>query len=169
MNARLLLTCCSLLAVTAGAQDIPGLNLPAAPRAGPGRKADPFEKTRRQIEALFAHRLAPAKLEAAQYNPFLLGAVGGDPDAGPAAGPVEAYRPVSSDDMVLQQLAAQVKVTGVFQRDDKIQLVIGGQPRGEGAVLTFPFEGASALVRIIRIRPGWIVLGYRSAELQIRY
>lgn len=152
---------------------------PAAPAATPAangsataaRKTDPFERTRKQIDALVGHRTNPPKFEPSRYNPFLIGAL---PDASGKSPegdgtPVTIARPISSDETVLQQLSAQLKVTGYFRRDDRVLLVLNGTPRGEGDTIALPHDGGTATVRIKSIITGWYVLTYGKAELRLRY
>lgn len=164
-----------------------GLLLAAAPAvaasapAGPALKkaVDRFDRTKARIDALLRNRLQPEPLPASLPNPFLLteafsltevSRTPGDPPdhgaepAGPETKtPVEAAPP-GSDAELLAFYATTLKISGTVQVNGRLQLVINQSSYKEGDLILLHKKDATIYLKVVRIAPGELTLGYNGVE-----
>lgn len=70
---------------------------------------------------------------------------------------------------ILGNTAARLKLGGVMQLKDQMQIVVNDLPRREGDFVTVLWNNATYALRIIRVQPGLLVLRYEGAEMTLRF
>ncbi|HUR59441.1 MAG TPA: hypothetical protein VM029_17120 [Opitutaceae bacterium] len=142
---------------------------------------------RAQIDALLKARQWPEPLPVDPPNPFvvindnsrsLLAGTGRAPgasrteDTKPAVGVVtssgEAQTPATAAE-ILGNTASRLKLGGVIQLKDQMQIVVNDLPRREGDFITVVWNHASYALRVVRIQPGLLVLRYEGAEITLPF
>ena len=184
MNMRRLFSGLSVL-VFWGASAFAG-EAPATPTAAPGAaktpavasaaKAPPlsprFRQIRDRIDALFQHRNAALPPLDPTLDPFR------PPGAVPAAPLPQisnssgAKVPVvvpSSGVKLLQDAAATLRVSGIFEIGGKQHLVINSRPYKEGDVIQTQVQGNTVYLRIRQIARNSMVLVLNQAELTVKF
>ncbi len=165
----------------------PGL-LPAAEvaTAAAGKSAPPpkssvaqplaprFQQVRERIAALYQHRNEPPPPLDPRYNPFRLPGSAplvpapnaGDPGAEefitPAPGPGASLA-------LLQQGAATLKVSGIFEIGGQSHLVINARPYKEGDVVQTLVQGETVYLRLKEIAKRSVTLSLNDAEMTLKY
>lgn len=153
--------------------------VPAAvktPAAAPAGKTPPlsprFRQVRDRIDALFQHRNAALPPLDPSLDPFR------PPGAVPAPSSVKisdsdgAKVPVvgpSSDVRLLQDAAATLKVSGIFEIGGKQHLVINSRPYKEGDVIQTQVQGNTVYLRVRQISRNSMVLVLNQAELAVKF
>jgi hypothetical protein len=162
MNRRRLALLLAALAAPVRAADPPPPPKPAAPNAFVAR----FEQVRDRIDALFRRRGEAPPPSDPRFNPFRL--PGAAETAAPAAGgpaPVAAGTPQT----LLQQAAATLKVSGVFEISGKSHLVINGRPYRQGDVVQAQVQGETVYLRVKDIAKRSVTLALNDAELTLKF
>ncbi len=128
-----------------------------------------FKQVHERIDALFQHRNAsPAPLDP-KDNPFRL------PGTRPSAPVVEATtaEPVvvaAMDSLAqLQQAAATLKVSGVFEKGGRSHLVINARPYQEGDVVQTQVSGEKVYLRVREISKRSVTLVLNDAEMTLKF
>jgi hypothetical protein len=129
-----------------------------------------FQQVRNRIDALFHNRTSsPAPLDPKQ-NPFR--------PAGVFIAPVVASDgkitiPVveqpASDEIVLRDAAATLKIGGVFEFGTKQHRVVNGRPYKEGDVIPAQVQGQTIYLRIKALTPKSLTLVLKEAELTLNF
>ena len=174
----------------------PGLLLAAVffPAAGAGavpvpaaaKAATHSQHLRERIDALFKRRLKPEPLPVTLPNPFLVvsgGINGKRPDgteSDPATGddrdahvgapdpkPAEETPP-ASDTEALAHYMATLKIGGALQLNGRPQLIINQSPRKEGDLIFLDNKDSMIYLRVIRITPFELTLGFKEVEQTVR-
>ncbi len=70
---------------------------------------------------------------------------------------------------ILGNTAGRLKLGGVMQLKDQMQIVVNDLPRREGDFVTVLWNNATYALRIIRVQPGLLVLRYEGAEMTLRF
>ena len=164
-------------APTAGAtaKPAPGKSGPAKPGDPPA--VDPFETVRVKIDQLLKARINPEPLPAVLPNPFTLPnaavAPTGDDDLAPAEVPVPAAAAAEGpepggDKEILAKFAETLKVGGLVQFNGQTSLYINRLLYREGDVLLMDKRDPKSAVKIVRIAPGALTLGFNAATHVIR-
>ncbi|HYC70845.1 MAG TPA: hypothetical protein VEB66_06540 [Opitutaceae bacterium] len=146
------------------------LVLPAAaqtPPAPEAKNADPFDKTRVNIELLLGRRMKPPAFDPSAYSPFAIGPVGGLPAADPKT--PDQPPPAATSESLLRALAPRLRVTGYFSREGLSFAVVDGTPRREGDVIILNHQGSAVNLRVRRVEDGRLVLGLGDAEYTLRF
>jgi hypothetical protein len=157
----------------------------AAP-AAPTRAALQSQHIKESIDALFKHRLKPDPLPVTLPNPFLVvsGVISNkrpdgsesDPasvgdseahDGPPAAKPGDAPPP-GSDAEALARHVASLKIGGTIQINGQLQLIINQSPRKEGDLIFLDNKSAVIYLRLIRLTPTELTLGFNEAVQTVR-
>lgn len=172
-----------------------GLVLAAAFLPAPARGAAASPMLRAQIDALLKARQWPEPLPIDPPSPFvvindsarnLLAATPGRPPVASASAgvrtgdeprPADSIRtPAPAADAVqltaaeiLGNTAARLKLGGVMQLKDQMQIVVNDLPRREGDFVTVLWNNATYGLRIVRVQPGLLVLRYEGAEMTLRF
>lgn len=157
-----------LSAVTALAAPAPGV--PASKKS-----TDRFDHIKEHIDALLKNRLNPEPLPAVLPNPFFLAEVTQATGASPAdpAGhekpvPVDAAPP-SSDAEFLAFYAATLKISGTVLLNGRPQLVINQSSYKEGDLIVLHNKETNIYLKILRIAPGELTLGYNGIEQTLKF
>ncbi|HKB56719.1 MAG TPA: hypothetical protein VKC51_03940 [Lacunisphaera sp.] len=145
--------------------------VPAAPAASPARVPDRFEHTKEHIDTLLKQRLKPLPLPTVLPNPFQSsGGVtgpGANPEQSPTT-PPEPEKPLTADDEILAFYAATLKITGQMMVNGLPHLIINSSPYKEGSLIQVHGKGdAIYYLRIVRIAPNELTLGYNAAQLTL--
>lgn len=160
--------------------------LPLAARADPAlpaatRAALQSQHLKESIDALFKHRLKPDPLPVILPNPFLVvsGSInsrradGSETDPTTEGGPEGhasasatkpgAETPPGSDAEALARYVASLKIGGTLRINGQLQLIINQSPRKEGDLIFLDNKNAVTFLRIIRLTPVELVLGFNDA------
>lgn len=148
---------------------------PAAPAPAPKQSvANPlaprFKQVRERIDALFHHRNEPPAPLDPKHNPFRM--PGARPVAPVPEGTVAAAAaPVpEADNLVqLQQAAATLKVSGVFEKGGRSHLVINARPYQQGDVVQTLVQGEKVYLRVKEISKRSVTLALHDAELTLKF
>ncbi len=139
------------------------------------KPVDPFERTRTRIEQLLKARLNPEPLPAALPNPFVLPAslTALEDDLAPAkpntpAAPVAQPVEPGSDSEILANFAATLRISGSVQVDGNLNFIINRILYKEGDILLMDKRDPKSIVRILRILPTALTLGFGEATQVIR-
>jgi hypothetical protein len=137
---------------------------PAAPPLSPR-----FIQVRHRIDALFRHRTSsPAPLDPRQ-NPFRPAGVFVAPIVAPdgrTTAPVEAP---ASDEVVLRETVALLKIGGVFEVAKKQHRVVNGRPYKEGDVIPAQLQGQTIYLRIKALSAKSMTLGLKDVETTVNF
>lgn len=157
----------------------PVLTAQAPAAAATPKASDRFLRTKAHIDALLKQRLNPVPLPAVLPNPFQ--ASSGAP-ANPIAGgpgtvllppdqlvtPPEPEKPLTDDDEILAHYAATLKITGQMMVSGLPHLIINSSPYKEGGtILVRGNNDAQYYLKVIRIAPNELTLGYNNAVLTL--
>jgi hypothetical protein len=175
----------SALAGLAGWLALAGLQVQAAERApaaggptGQGSMASRFKQVEERIAALFQHRDQPPPPIEPRHNPFR------PPGSAPLAPPVssdtpELPRPPAGSDYsglspgaslaLLQQGAATLKVSGIFEIGGRAHLVINARPYKEGDVVQAQVRGETVYLRVKEIARRSVTLALNEAEMTLKF
>lgn len=134
---------------------------PDAPKPG---------RTKQRIDLLLGRRLHPQALPIELPNPFTA-ASGGlalpaetkKPDEPAAAG-----RPPTNGE-ILARTVATLKIGGVIRLKDQTQIIINELPRREGEFFFVEAGGGTIYLRVVRIAPGQVTIGYQDAEQTLKF
>lgn len=139
------------------------VNLPLGPR---------FAQIRARIDALFAHRGEAVAAPDPRTNPFrppgTLVAAKAEGGAPPQPNPPAVVAP-ASDLALLQQSAATLKVSGIFEIGGTSHLVINGRPYKAGDVVPAQVNGETVYVRVRTIAKPNVTLALKDAEMTINF
>jgi len=144
----------------------------AEPASTPSTTNPRFKQTHAHIEALFQNRRTSAKAPDPRQNPFrtageLLPSVVQAPvSPGENAPPAPAP---SSDEDLLRQAVATLKVGGIVLIDGRAQLTINKDTYKEGDILTARVQAVPVYLRIRQITSNSIVFVLNNAELTLRF
>ncbi len=144
---------------------------PTPKQSVPNPLAPRFKQVRERIDALFQHRQEPPPPPDPKDNPFRVpgGAAAAVPgaDAAGAAAPA----PVAPMDnlALLQQAAASLKISGVFEMGGRSHLVINARPYKQGDVIPAMARGERIYLRVREISRGSVTLVLNEAELTLKY
>jgi hypothetical protein len=137
---------------------------------------DPFEPTRLKIEQLVKSRIAPEPLPAALPNPFTLPNIApttlaDDGEVVVAAGQPAAVAPgiePGSDADILAQFAASLKISGMVERNGQRNFIINQLYYKEGDIILMDRKDPKSAVKIVRVAPGELILGYNDVVQTVR-
>jgi hypothetical protein len=141
----------------------PSVPKPIAPR---------FKQVRDRIDALFGHRNETPPAPDLRTNPFR---VPGAPV--PAAsvasreeGAPAPTAPAAVEDLsLLQESAATLRVSGVFEIGGRSHLVINARPYKEGDVVQTQVKGEAVYLRVREISKRSVTLELNEAELTLKF
>ena len=164
-----------------------GATLVAQPVASPAAKSataklaeakvnDPFEPIRMRIDQLLKARVNPEPLPAVLPNPFTLPnaptALAIDDDLAPASPQTPAAVPdgpePGSDLETLVRFAATLKLGGMVALNGQTSLYINQLLYKEGDVILMEKRDPKSAVKVIRIGPGGLMLGFHEAQHTVR-
>ena len=160
---------CLLLVVLAVPAALATADIPAkAPKASvPNPFAPRFKQVRERIDALFGHRNETPPAPDLRTNPFRV------PGAPVATLPRHDEAPkapdVASDLSLLQQSAATLRVSGVFEIGGRSHLVINARPYKEGDVVQTQVQGEAVYLRVREIAKRSVTLELNDAELTLKF
>lgn len=150
----------------------------AKPGAKPGdaKVTDPFEPTRLKIDQLMKARITPEPMPATLPNPFTLPnvaptALNDDGEVTVSVGqaaPVAAGLEPGSDADILAQFAASLKISGMVERNGQRNFIINQLYYKEGDVILMDKKDPKSAVKIVRVAPGELVLGYNDVVQTVR-
>jgi hypothetical protein len=175
-RARLFTVLLSLGAAgLARAADIPAGTSPTAPQAPAKPPVTPalpprFQQVRDRIDALFHYRVStPTTLDAKQ-NPFrpagaFVPAVTAS-DGRSVPTPVEQP---ATDQTLLQEAAATLKVGGVFEIRGKQHRTVNGRPYKEGDIIPTQVQGQALYLKIKTLGPKSMTLVFKEAETTLNF
>ena len=152
--------------------------------APPTPRPAPLATVQQRVDALLKHRLNPEPLPVDLPNPFqVVGGVSRDV-AGERAGwkpaPEEPAAAVSTAPAtsallaptaaeILGDCAARLKIGGIIIINGQRQIAINGILRKEGDTVAAEWDRAPIMLRIVHFVSGRVVVGYRDAELTVRF
>ncbi len=152
------------------------LPVAAAPGKAPKQSvANPlaprFKQVNERIDALFEHRNQPPPPPDPKYNPFRL------PGAARPAAPLpegvvaDAAAPTPQADNLaqLQQAAATLKVSGIFEKGGRSHLVINARPYQQGDVVQTLLRGETIYLRVKEITKRSVTLALNEAEMTLKF
>jgi hypothetical protein len=156
-----------------------------AATTAPSKAALQSQHIKETIDALFKHRLKPEPLPVTLPNPFVVisGVISAkradgsesDPAAtadGEAHDGTSATRtgdnPPASDAEALARHIASLKIGGALQLNGQLQLIINQAPRKEGDLIFLDNKNAVTYLRLIRLTPTELTLGFNEAVQTIR-
>jgi hypothetical protein len=128
-----------------------------------------FKQVRDRIDDLFALRNAPPPPVDPAKNPFrppgavVLAAGARDGDTPPVA------IPVSSDLALLQQAAAQLRISGFVELKERLHVTINQSLYKEGDVIKVALKGQTLFLRVTKISRGNLTLALNDAEMTLRF
>jgi hypothetical protein len=151
----------------------------------PSRGAAASPKLRAQIDALLKARQWPEPLPIDPPNPFVVihdnarslsgrspstTKAGEEPRAalGVVTSTGEYLTPATAAE-ILGNAASRLKLGGVIQLKDEMQIVVNDLPRREGDFITVKWNNVSYSLRVVRVQPGMLVLRYEGAEMTLRF
>lgn len=158
--------------------------LPAAePAATAAAKLPPvpplsprFKQVRERIDALFSNRNETPAPPDARANPFR------SPGAVIEARPVTAPEPTSSttpneplpvasatDLARLQAAVATLKVSGTFEKDGRLFLVINAKPYKDNDVLQTQIQGEPVYMRVRQVSRHSVTVVLNEAEMTLKF
>ncbi len=149
------------------------LSVVAAPLKAPKQSvtnplAPRFKQVRDRIDALFQHRNAPPLALEPQQNPFRV--PGAARPTGPAGTGTAVVVPAPADNLaLLQQAAAALKVSGVFEIGGRSHLVINARPYKQGDVVQAQAQGERVYLRVKEISKRSVTLALNDAEMTLKY
>lgn len=167
-----LLRCHAVLLVLTATAVLPAVaaSAKAHKQSVPNPLAPRFQQVRERIGALFEHRNGlPAPRDAA-HNPFRVPGVAGasaTPDNPTAV--VTAPPEPMTDLALLQQAAASLKVSGVFEIGGRSHLVINARPYKLGDVVQTLVQGEKVYLRVKEISKRSVTLTLNEAELTLSF
>jgi len=146
--------------------------------AGPGSMSPRFKQVQERIAALFQHRNEPPPPVEPRHNPFR--PPGSAPPAAPASSDTpELPRPSAGSDYsglspgaslaLLQQGAATLKVSGIFEIGGRAHLVINARPYKEGDVVQTLVRGETVYLRVKEIAKRSVTLALNEAEMTLKF
>ena len=140
----------------------PSVPNPFAPR---------FKQVRDRIEALFGHRNETPPAPDLRTNPFRV------PGAAVPVAPVNREQTAAAptapaavaDLTLLQDSAATLRVSGVFEIGGRSHLVINARPYKEGDVVQTQVKGEAVYLRVREISKRSVTLELNEAELTLKF
>jgi hypothetical protein len=170
LSCRFLVFATGLLLSAATVAAAPAPSVPASPKA-----TDRFERTKERIDALLKNRLKPVPLPANPPNPFLLTEAastttpGSATDHGTEPAPHDGATVFDvtaphNDAEFLAFYAGTLKISGTVQLNGRPQLIINQSPYKEGDLILLRNKEASIYLKVVRIAPGELTLGYNGVE-----
>jgi hypothetical protein len=137
----------------------------------PNPLAPRFAQVRERIDTLFEHRNEPPPPPDAKHNPFRGAAVAPAPAGVDGKGVVAAAAPVTPLDnlTLLQQAAATLKISGVFEIGGRSHLVINARPYKQGDVVQTLAQGEKVYLRLKEISKRSVTLTLNDAEMSLTY
>ncbi len=171
----------ALLLVPAVVAALPAATASAPPPAAPPPASAPkqsvpnplaprFKQVRERIDALFLHRNAPPEPLDPKHNPFR--SPGDRPVVPVAEGLVaETVAPAAPADALaqLQQAAATLKVSGVFEKGGRSHLVINARPYQQGDVVQTLVQGEKVYLRVKEIAKRSVTLALHDVEMTLKF
>jgi hypothetical protein len=146
-----------LLAFSASAQS----PAPTPPPPAPNTR---FAVTRSHIDSLYRYRNKP--LPPPDANPFRL--LNETPSAGVVAS-TSVAPPPDSDDTILRENVATLKIGGYFVLGGKAVLTINRRPYREGDTVIAGTAGTRVYLRIRQITPNSVTLALNQAEMTVKF
>lgn len=164
-----------------------GLVLAMACGGSSARGAAASPVLRAQIDAILKARQWPEPLPVDPPNPFVVvhdGTRGllastsrtaapakpGDeriPAEGVRTATVETSTASAAE--ILGNTAGRLKLGGLMQLKDQLQIVVNDVPRREGDSIMVTWNNATYALRVVRVQPGMLVLRYEGAEITLRF
>ena len=147
-----------------------------------------FKQVRERIEALYQHRnQSPPPIDS-RTNPFRPPGVGGGGGAGLGGGATPSGLPggsdlpageaavgkpsvpvANADETLVQQAAATLKISGVFEIAGRSHLVINARPYSQGDVVQTQLQGETVYLRIKEIKKRSVTFTLRDAEMILSF
>ena len=119
-----------------------------------------FKQTRARIDVLFRHRDEPAGPLATAQNPFRIQETATAP-----TGPAELLPP--SDDVVLKQAIAALKIGGTFLLGGKTLLGTAQGTYEENSNVSVRLPAGAVILHLTRVTPVGATFTYNTAEQSI--
>lgn len=158
--------------VAAEAAPAPAATAPATQSSLTAR----FKQVQERVTTLFQHRNAPPAPVEPRHNPFrapgsapiLPATAEGDGGSRPLTGDYAGLAPGSSL-ALLQQGAATLKVSGIFEIGGRAHLVINSRPYKEGDVVQTLVQGETVYLRVKEISKRSMTLALNDAEMTLKF
>lgn len=136
-----------------------------------------FKQVHERVTTLFQHRNEPPAPVEPRHNPFRT--PGAAPIAPPSIEGDGASRPLVGSDYsglapgsslaLLQQGAATMKVSGIFEIGGRAHLVINSRPYKEGDVVQTLVQGETVYLRVKEISKRSVTLSLNDAEMTLKF
>lgn len=167
--ALLLVPAAAVAELPAAAASAPTPPPPAPKQSVASPLAPRFKQVRDRIDALFLHRNEPPAPLDPKHNPFRL--PGARPVAPVPEGATAVAAPVPEADNLaqLQQAAATLKVSGLFEKGGRSHLVINARPYQQGDVVQTLVRGEKVYLRVKEISKRSVTLVLHDAEMTLKF
>lgn len=149
---------------------------PGAPRAAEPKVSDPFDPIRHSIDQLLKARVNPEPLPAVLPNPFTLPnaptLLAPEDDLAPAESAATVAAPEGpepgSDMETLMRFSVTLKVGGMVSLNGQTSLYINQLLYKEGDVILMEKRDPKSAIKVIRIAPGALTLGFKAVQHTVR-
>ncbi len=142
--------------------------LPPAPVISPR-----FKQVRERIDALFSNRNDTPAAPDLRFNPFRSpgAVVEPRPTVAPESSAASEPLPVASatDLARLQQAVATLKVSGTFEKDSRLFLVINAKPYKDNDVLQTQVQGEPVYMRVRQVSRHSVTVVLNEAEMTLKF
>ena len=137
-----------------------------------------FKQVQERVGALYQNRNQPPPPVDPRYNPFrapgtapVAPPVVSEGDTGPRPpGGAELSGPAPGASLgLLQQGAATLKVSGIFEISGRAHLVINSRPYKEGDVVQTLVQGETVYLRVKEISKRSVTLSLNDAEMTLKF
>jgi hypothetical protein len=165
-----LLIAATLAVATLGAGEPPAPAKPPAPPLSPR-----FKQVRERIDALFQNRNETPAPPDARMNPFRPPGLPVEaPDSTVVAGGVAlpeslVPRVPPTDIARLQEGVATLKVSGTFEKDGRLYLVINAKPYKDNDVIQTQVQGEPVYMRVRQISARSVTVVLNEAEMTLKF
>jgi hypothetical protein len=167
-----------LLFLSAGAGMLPAADAPSTPAGAkppPGPVLSPrFKQVRERIDALFSNRNDTPATPDPRQNPFR--SPGTVIESRPVPAPTEPNAPseplpvASATDLArLQAAVATLKVSGTFEKDGRLFLVINAKPYKDNDVLQTQIQGEPVYMRVRQVTRHSVTVVLNDAEMTLKF
>jgi hypothetical protein len=166
----LFLVLTSLVAPLSAAEEAEAAKIPSSVPLSPR-----FKQVRERIDALFEHRNQPPPPPEARLNPFRPPGVLTDAQSAamPTDSPLLITTPVpnvpSSDLTRLQESVATLKVSGTFEKEGQVYLVINQKPYKDNEVIPTQVRGETIYLRIRQVSRRGVTVALNEAEMTLKF
>jgi hypothetical protein len=164
-----------LLLSVAAAVSLSGAEPAAVPKTPSAATLSPrFKQVRDRIDALFGYRNAPPPPPEARLNPFRVPGTMSGAQLGSMPGDSALITTVvpnvpSSDLTRLQESVATLKVSGTFEKEGLVYLVINQKPYKDNEVIPAQVRGETIYLRIRQVSRRGVTVVLNEAELTLKF